>query len=100
MAGLITKDLIIDDAWDIPTDSTPSRILELVELLLDSDDTAHIAVDLASGLYWHCADYHGGQTSERYSILSCLDYNPGACERGPSSDGSQYVYDVLAENSA
>lgn len=44
------------------------------------------AVSAACALYWHCADYHEGQWSLRYRILSTLAYRPGACETGPQSE--------------
>jgi hypothetical protein len=65
----------------------------LLESLTPSDDY----FDVAQGLYWHCADYHEGQWSERYSILSAqLGYKPSPMEYGPTSEVSQDVYDALA----
>lgn len=38
--------------------------------------------DAADGLYWFCSDYHGGQNSVLYSILSArLQYKPGPNEK-------------------
>lgn len=51
--------------------------------------------DYASALYWHCADSHAGQGSERYSILSTLGYNPGALERYPAEGLALDVYSAL-----
>lgn len=63
---------------------------------LDTLDT----FDLAQALYWHCADYHEGQWSDRYRILSTLHYRPGAMERGPSPDSeAAMLYDALADGS-
>lgn len=42
----------------------------------------------ASGLYWYAANYHGGQSSELYRILSTLGYGPGASERAPEPDSA------------
>ena len=53
--------------------------------------------DIAQGLYWFAADYHGGQTSILYSILSQLEYKPGASENKPDEGGvGEMVYDHLA----
>lgn len=60
--------------------------------------TAEDRFSIAQGLYWYCADYHGGQNSEEYEILSQLDYRPGRLERGPDADDStaRAVYEDLA----
>jgi hypothetical protein len=50
----------------------------------------------ACGLYWFCADYHEGQGSEKYRILSQLDYKPSFSERGPGECfAAQLVYQAL-----
>ena len=53
----------------------------------DKEDT----FDLAQALYWYCADNHGGQWSDLYSILSQVSaiYKPGAMERGPAYEREQ-----------
>lgn len=52
---------------------------------------------VACALYWHCADYHGGQNSELYRILSQLDYQPGMAECGPEADSTdETIYNDLA----
>jgi hypothetical protein len=52
--------------------------------------------DIAQGLYWYCNDYHGGQGSDLYRILSKVSstYRPGAMESCPS-DGGNIVYEAL-----
>ena len=49
----------------------------------------------ACGLYWYANDWHGGQSSELYSILSArLEYRPGMGESGPepeSTDADVYA---------
>lgn len=43
--------------------------------------------DAACALYWYCSDWHSGQWSTLYSIMSArLHYTPGACESGPAPD--------------
>ena len=50
------------------------------------------------GAYWFCAHNNAGQGSDEYSVLSVLDYEPGALERGPEYDTSEhYVYCALAD---
>ncbi len=53
---------------------------------------------VASGLYWFANDYHGGQTSVLYSILSArLGYEPGPLEGEiePDDFDAREVYDYL-----
>jgi hypothetical protein len=45
----------------------------------------------------HCADYHEGQWSERYSILSTSSYKPGLYIEGPDSESAKILYDLLAQ---
>jgi hypothetical protein len=51
--------------------------------------------DVAQGLYWYCVDFHGGQGSDEYRILSILGYNPSPSERGPTTEDGQRTYDAL-----
>lgn len=48
----------------------------------DVNAGASDAFDRARGAYWAAADYHGGQASRGYALLSrlSLSYRPGACE--------------------
>lgn len=54
------------------------------------DVTRENYIDAAQGLYWFAADYHGGQGSRLYSILSTLGYCPGASESGPDESGQEF----------
>lgn len=52
---------------------------------------------LIIGAYWFCADYHGGQSSIEYRLLSRLSdiYNPGF-SNGPEAESSEKdVYEAL-----
>ena len=61
------------------------------------EDLAADRFAVACALYWYCADYHGGQWSEEYRILSGLEYRPGAIERGPEVDSvDAMIYADLA----
>lgn len=51
--------------------------------------------DAAQALYWYASDYHSGQSSEIYSILSQLEYKPGASERGPDTEEAKAFYRAL-----
>lgn len=56
----------------------------------DSDDA-----DAYCAIYWFASDYHGGQASNLYSVLSTSPYSPGMCERGPSEGYASEHYDTL-----
>lgn len=57
----------------------------------DCSDEAEIA------LYWFANDYHSGQASELYSILSTSPYKPSCLARGIESEGgmAEIMYDDL-----
>lgn len=66
--------------------------------ILDTLNPSEDYFGAAQGLYWHCADYHEGQSSERYSIMSAqLGYRPALSESGPEPGSvAEYIYDALA----
>jgi hypothetical protein len=65
--------------------------------LLDDIDPAEGYFDAAQGLYWYAADYHEGQSSLLYSILSSrLGYRPAPSESCPDPDSiAEWFYDAL-----
>ena len=56
--------------------------------------------DIEAAIYWFASDYHRGQWSELYSILSTSEYRPGRMETSALHAGEtvQMSYDVLVEN--
>lgn len=54
--------------------------------------------DVAQAIYWFCADYHSGQTSNLYSVLCGSKYRPGCLEYSAALDNE--YYDILCENFA
>ena len=54
---------------------------------LDSEFNPEMAdeMDRECAIYWFANDYHGGQGSNLYSVLSTSEYWPGPIERGPRS---------------
>lgn len=88
-----------------------TQILESIEELAteiintDTDEDVwyienDITLDsLIVGSYWFLADYHGGQDSLEYRVLSALGniYKPGMSD-GPEPDSSEeLVYNTLEE---
>ena len=57
--------------------------------------------DSAEAIYWFCYDYHSGQSSNLYSVLSVSDFSPGIMSKGPSEDGmAKKLYNALVEKFA
>jgi len=92
--------MTIESVWEIGEDQfdSPHKVAALVEDLWRDEETKCVAFDLAEGLHWHCADYHGGQWSDRYRIMCGLKFNPG-CSSSPDTEAGQYVYDLLSQGS-
>lgn len=55
--------------------------------------------DIEAAIYWFASDYHSGQWSDLYSILSTSEYRPGRMETSAFHAGEmvQMAYDVLKE---
>jgi len=53
--------------------------------------------DAAEGLYWFCNDNYAGQGDPLYSILTRLDFSPGALSRGVDSEPALLVYEALQD---
>lgn len=67
--------------------------------MLDSLTPSEDYFDVAEGLYWFCSDYHEGQFSLLYSIMSarlgfCPSPHDHGCEEGSLAF---YVYEALAD---
>lgn len=75
-----------ESVWEMPSDFdwSPQAVCDYINRnweIANSDEKGTLA-DLASGLYWYCSDYHGGQNSVEYSIMSAqLEYAPGISVR-------------------
>ncbi len=54
--------------------------------------------DLAAAIYWYCSDYHGGQNSKEYAILSKTIYKPAPSENCPPTPISQTIYNLIVED--
>ena len=65
--------------------------------LADLDEKCDL-FNLAEGLYWYCHDYHTGQWSDEYSVLSTLDYSPSPLANGVEEGSAAHeVYIQLIE---
>lgn len=54
-------------------------------MIIDRDNY----IDAARGLHWFCVDYHDGQWSALYEVMSRLQYTPSCLEY--SFDSDNYV---------
>ncbi len=48
-------------------------------------------------IYWFATEWHGGQSSPLYSVLSTSPFNPGPMSRGPESELAEMIVVALAE---
>lgn len=73
-------------------DPTRSEILDSLRKLPFTIDE----FDREEGIYWFASDWHGGQWSNLYSVLSTSPFRPGRMANGPDPDGgSGEVYEFL-----
>lgn len=58
--------------------------------------------DIIEGYYWYCTEYHEGQDSAEYKVLSRISryFSPSPFAKGPSSEGAQAVYNGLVRKFA
>jgi hypothetical protein len=70
-------------------DPTKKEIHDAVNHL-DFDD-----FDFEAACYWFANFYHGGQSTNLYSVLSMSEYKPGMMETGPEDDAA--IYDIFVE---
>lgn len=76
----------------------------LRQMFSGMSDGENMDFEIEGAIYWFAADYHQGQSSELYSILSTSEYRPGPMEYSPGSenasdDGSlmREMYESLEE---
>ena len=96
--------LVPNSVWELPSemDWTPAALCDYItDRWDDADCDARCTLfDLAAGLYWYCSDWHSGQWSDEYSIMSArLGYTPGRSESSAADAGedAQHVYDMIAD---
>lgn len=75
---------------------------EMVDFLKSSVVKHYIEenpVSLEIAIYWFASDFHSGQTSNLYSVLSCSEYKPGVSTNdiNDEDDISIMFYNELVE---
>ena len=66
--------------------------------MLDPHEKDANNFDMEIAIYWFANDYHGGQDSELYSVLSTSDFSPGPTHRSIKDEDSstaEDMYDAL-----
>jgi hypothetical protein len=63
-------------------DPTREELLEAIQGQFPDAD----AFDAEEAIYWFAADWHGGQWSNLYSVLSTSGFRPGRASSGPESE--------------
>lgn len=53
--------------------------------------------DVEEAIYWFAADWHGGQWSNLYSVLSTSEFRPGPLANGPDETAAM-IYEHLEEH--
>jgi len=74
----------------------PLKLQMLNYLLNMYGSDANFSAEVA--IYWFANDYHGGQASELYSILSTSPYKPSCLTSGIATEGddlAQIMYEDL-----
>lgn len=57
--------------------------------------------DAEEAIYWFASDYHGGQWSNLYSVLSTSPFKPGSMSNGPEPDSmAEMMYQDLEQEYA
>lgn len=51
--------------------------------------------DIEEAIYWFANNYHGGQSSNLYSVLGVSEFRPGMHSNGPTTDASKDIYNWL-----
>jgi hypothetical protein len=81
------------------TDPTREQMLavlrEQIWSLADDEDDYKFSAEAA--LYWFANDWHGGQDSNLYSVLSTSPYRPGVSLRDVEEEGwlANQMYEIL-----
>ena len=67
-------------------DPTKEEMINFLETkfqgLLDPAEAESNEFDMETAIYWFAHDYHGGQWSNLYSVLSTSEFKPSPLERG------------------
>jgi len=80
-------------------DPTREEMLEFLRGQLGTEEG--FEGDAEAAMYWFANNYHGGQDSNLYSVLSTSDFSPGPIARGPEKESTEEdMYNLLVDEFA
>lgn len=68
-------------------DPTKKEMLDFLKKMYGSEDSWEDDAEVA--IYWFASDYHSGQWSNLYSVLSTSPFKPGRFTKGPEKDSME-----------
>jgi hypothetical protein len=84
----------LDNPVIVSDDPDRVQIMHALEQWAFYDETEEF--DREEAIYWYAANYHGGQWSNLYSVLSTSEYRPGPLTNGPEPESmSADLYEHL-----
>ena len=88
--GIVNESLILENLQDPTKDEMFNYLHSLYGNEEGFKDDAEVAI------YWFANFYHGGQSSNLYSVLSTSRFNPGPISKGPEPHSAEkMMYDDL-----
>ena len=88
--GIVNESLILENLQDPTKDEMFNYLHSLYGNEEGFRDDAEVAI------YWFANFYHGGQSSNLYSVLSTSRFNPGPISKGPEPHSAEkMMYDDL-----
>lgn len=77
-------------------DPTREEILSFLKEGICKLDSEISEFDIEEAIYWFANDWHSGQFSNLYGVLSTSEYKPGVISNGCEKDSmSEYIYEEL-----
>lgn len=78
------------------------RMVAKAKEMFKSSSMDDLDFDIEAAIYWLASDYHGGQDSELYSILSTSKFKPGPTHSSVEDEGeiAKEIYDMLVQEFA
>lgn len=80
--------------YGISPNRTEVSLRERMEHYIDDVFPDADRFDIEEAIYWYASDYHSGQASELYRILSTSPFNPGPMSHGPEGMAEE-IYNAL-----
>jgi hypothetical protein len=95
---------IVSEMQDMEDEEESSDLkAEMVQFLKSKYGAEADDFSVEEAIYWFASDYHGGQTSDLYSVLSTSEYKPSRLHHGiedTDDEMSKMMYEDLVEKYA